>query len=65
MINLNSFKAYDVRGRIPDEINEALAYDIGRASAMAVVVVIATILIATLALRMISSLFSDEGMRGR
>jgi phosphomannomutase len=31
MINLNSFKAYDVRGRIPDEINESLAYDIGRA----------------------------------
>jgi phosphomannomutase/phosphomannomutase/phosphoglucomutase len=29
--NLNSFKAYDVRGRIPDEINESLAYDIGRA----------------------------------
>jgi sorbitol/mannitol transport system permease protein len=41
------------------------AYDIGRASAMAVVVVIATIIIATLALRMISSLFSDEGMHGR
>jgi sorbitol/mannitol transport system permease protein len=41
------------------------AYDIGRASAMAVIVVIATILIATLALRMVSSLFSDEGMRGR
>ena len=33
MSNLNSFKAYDVRGRIPDEINEALAYDIGRAYA--------------------------------
>jgi phosphomannomutase len=32
-MNLNSFKAYDVRGRIPDEINEALAYDIGRAYA--------------------------------
>ena len=32
-INLDSFKAYDVRGRIPDEINEALAYDIGRAYA--------------------------------
>ncbi|MGH8140405.1 MAG: phosphomannomutase [Steroidobacteraceae bacterium] len=31
MPNLNSFKAYDVRGRIPDEINEGLAYDIGRA----------------------------------
>jgi phosphomannomutase/phosphomannomutase/phosphoglucomutase len=31
MTNLNSFKAYDVRGRIPDEINESLAYDIGRA----------------------------------
>src|SRR5579864_1212013 len=33
MGNLNSFKAYDVRGRIPDEINEELAYDIGRAYA--------------------------------
>lgn len=31
MTNLNSFKAYDIRGRIPDEINESLAYDIGRA----------------------------------
>lgn len=41
------------------------AYDIGRASAMSVVVVVATIIIATAALRMISSLFSDEGMRGR
>jgi sorbitol/mannitol transport system permease protein len=41
------------------------AFDIGRASAMAVVVVIATILIATVALRMVSSLFSDEGMGGR
>jgi phosphomannomutase len=33
MANLNSFKAYDIRGRIPDEINEALAYDVGRAYA--------------------------------
>jgi sorbitol/mannitol transport system permease protein len=40
-------------------------FDIGRASAMAVVVVVATILIATVALRVVSSLFSDEGMRGR
>jgi phosphomannomutase/phosphomannomutase/phosphoglucomutase len=32
-MNLNAFKAYDVRGRIPDELNEALAYDIGRAYA--------------------------------
>jgi phosphomannomutase len=32
-INLQAFKAYDVRGRIPDEINETLAYDIGRAYA--------------------------------
>jgi phosphomannomutase len=31
--NLNAFKAYDIRGRIPDEINEELAYDIGRAYA--------------------------------
>jgi sorbitol/mannitol transport system permease protein len=40
-------------------------FDIGRASAMGVVVVIATIVVATLALRLISSLFSDEGMAGR
>ncbi|MFZ0008427.1 MAG: phosphomannomutase CpsG [Steroidobacteraceae bacterium] len=33
MTNLNSFKAYDIRGRIPDEINEQLAYDVGRAFA--------------------------------
>ncbi len=33
MRSLESFKAYDVRGRIPDEINESLAYDIGRAYA--------------------------------
>ncbi len=33
MVNLNAFKAYDLRGRIPDEINEPLAYDIGRAFA--------------------------------
>jgi phosphomannomutase/phosphomannomutase/phosphoglucomutase len=30
---LDCFKAYDVRGRIPDEIDEPLAYDIGRAYA--------------------------------
>ena len=33
MNSLDSFKAYDIRGRIPDEINESLAYDIGRAYA--------------------------------
>src|ERR1700682_3854288 len=33
MSNLDSFKAYDIRGRIPDEINESLAYDIARAYA--------------------------------
>ena len=33
MSNLNSFKAYDIRGRIPDEIDESLAYDVGRAYA--------------------------------
>ena len=41
------------------------AYDIGRASAMSVVVVVATILVATVALRTISSMFSEEGMLGR
>jgi phosphomannomutase len=29
----DAFKAYDIRGRIPDEINETLAYDVGRAYA--------------------------------
>jgi phosphomannomutase len=33
MTKLSAFKAYDVRGRIPDEINEPLAYAIGRAYA--------------------------------
>ncbi|MEZ5498973.1 MAG: phosphomannomutase [Steroidobacteraceae bacterium] len=32
-MNLDSFKAYDVRGRIPDEINADLAYKIGQAYA--------------------------------
>jgi len=30
---LTAFKAYDLRGRIPTEINEDLAYDVGRAYA--------------------------------
>ncbi len=33
MINLDAFKAYDVRGRIPTEINADLVYQIGRAYA--------------------------------
>ena len=33
MPKLTAFKAYDVRGRMPDELNEALATDIGRAYA--------------------------------
>ncbi len=41
------------------------SFDIGRASAMGVVVVFATIAIATFALRTISGLFSDAGMEGR
>jgi phosphomannomutase len=32
-MNLSAFKAYDIRGRIPEELNEELAYDIGRAFA--------------------------------
>ena len=31
--NLTCFKAYDVRGRIPDQLNEEIAYRIGRAYA--------------------------------
>ncbi len=30
---LNCFKAYDIRGRLPDELNEDIAYRIGRAYA--------------------------------
>ena len=33
MERLTSFKAYDIRGRIPDELNVDLAYKIGRAYA--------------------------------
>jgi phosphomannomutase len=33
MGNLTCFKAYDVRGRVPEELNEELAYRIGRAYA--------------------------------
>jgi phosphomannomutase len=33
MPKLHCFKAYDVRGRIPDELNETLAYRIGQAYA--------------------------------
>ena len=32
-MNVASFKAYDVRGRVPDELNEDIAYAIGRAFA--------------------------------
>lgn len=32
-MDLSAFKAYDIRGRIPTELNEQLAYDIGRAYA--------------------------------
>jgi len=31
-MNLNSFKAYDIRGRVPDELNEDLARRIGNAT---------------------------------
>jgi phosphomannomutase len=31
MSKLRCFKAYDVRGRVPDELNETLAYQIGQA----------------------------------
>ncbi len=31
MSNLTCFKAYDIRGRLPDELNETIAYRIGRA----------------------------------
>jgi phosphomannomutase/phosphomannomutase/phosphoglucomutase len=33
MTTLTAFKAYDIRGRVPSELNEDLAYRIGRATA--------------------------------
>lgn len=30
LVNLNAFKAYDIRGRVPEELNEEVAYRIGR-----------------------------------
>jgi phosphomannomutase len=33
MTRLTCFKAYDIRGRIPDELNEALAYQVGQSYA--------------------------------
>jgi phosphomannomutase len=33
VINLSAFKAYDIRGRIPDELNPELVYQVGRAYA--------------------------------
>ena len=33
MKTITCFKAYDVRGRIPDQLNEDIAYRIGRAYA--------------------------------
>jgi phosphomannomutase len=30
-LSRNAFKAYDIRGRVPDELNEEMAYRIGRA----------------------------------
>lgn len=33
-IEINCFKPYDIRGRIPDQLNEEIAYRIGRAYAM-------------------------------
>jgi phosphomannomutase len=32
-MNLSAFKAYDIRGRIPDELNPELVYQVGRAYA--------------------------------
>ena len=32
-MNITCFKAYDIRGRIPDQLNEEVAYRIGRAYA--------------------------------
>lgn len=31
MISLSCFKAYDIRGKVPEELNETIVYDIGRA----------------------------------
>ncbi|MEM8593576.1 MAG: phosphomannomutase [Pseudomonadota bacterium] len=35
-ISISCFKAYDVRGRVPDQLNESIAYRIGRAYAQVI-----------------------------
>lgn len=30
MLNTAAFKAYDIRGKVPDEVNEELAYRVGK-----------------------------------
>ena len=35
-VSLDCFKAYDVRGRIPDQLNEEIAHRIGRAYAQVI-----------------------------
>ncbi len=32
-MQINCFKAYDIRGRVPDQLNEDIAWRIGRACA--------------------------------
>ena len=32
-MNISCFKAYDIRGRIPDQLNDDIAYRVGRAYA--------------------------------
>lgn len=31
MTNVKAFKAYDVRGKVPSELNDEIAYKVGRA----------------------------------
>lgn len=33
MTNVKAFKAYDVRGKVPSELNDEIAYKVGRAFA--------------------------------
>jgi phosphomannomutase len=58
---LTCFKAYDIRGKIPDQINEDIAYRIGRAFAE---VLQARRIVVGYDIRLTSSVFCDAVSRG-
>ncbi len=60
-VKINCFKAYDIRGRIPDELNADICYRIGNATAA---FLDATTVVVGRDMRLSSEEFSDAVIRG-